>query len=337
VDRPGQDYADIDRPVVRLATAAEASTQDLSFFASTSALPAHAPLQRVGVIGCGAVAARGALPGFAAPGSAEAGLGAHFLAFNGAPAMRVIGVADVDADRAAQAADRFGVHHIMPDGDRLMDEVPVDAVCVCTPPAYHASLAMRALGLGLHVLLEKPAASSMSELDDLLAVRRDNPELAVVVNLPWFYHPAVDRLRRVVTCGELGEVDAVSVVFEHSGPQGWSPGAAWYWDPAGAGVVADLGGHVLTTQPAIAVNDRIPATTAAAASVATGCTRAWSERPSDTDANSSTRSTQSAEPITPPASPATTSATKPDPRRERPNGRAQHSGGTISRQRDSDR
>ena len=48
-------------------------------------------------------------------------------------------------------------------GERL------DAVSLCTPPAGRHAIAAAALGAGLHVMLEKPPAATLSEADDLTA------------------------------------------------------------------------------------------------------------------------------------------------------------------------
>ncbi|WP_433619348.1 Gfo/Idh/MocA family protein [Dactylosporangium sp. CA-139114] len=196
------------------------------------------------------MATRGALPGFAPPGSPAADRAVHFLDFGGAPGARLVAVADPDAAQADRAAADFGARHVLPDGDALLDRVPVDLVAVCTPPHLHARYARQALGAGVHVLLEKPGATSVAELDELLAARAARPDLTCVVNLPWRYHPAVEALRQVLAAGEIGPVERLRVVFEHTGPQAWSP-AAWYRSGPGSGVVADLAGHALSVARAV--------------------------------------------------------------------------------------
>jgi predicted dehydrogenase len=66
-----------------------------------------------------------------------------------------------------------------------------------------------------------------------------------MVNLVWAYHPAVERARELVAEGVVGAVERVTCVFEHGGPQGWAPDAAWYRFPGSGGPAADLGLHVL--------------------------------------------------------------------------------------------
>lgn len=54
----------------------------------------------------------------------------------------------------------------------LASRVRLDAVSFCTPPAGRYELARTALDAGLHVMLEKPPAASVSEVTDLEARAR---------------------------------------------------------------------------------------------------------------------------------------------------------------------
>jgi predicted dehydrogenase len=51
---------------------------------------------------------------------------------------------------------------------------PFDAIAICTPPQVRHGLARRALSQAKHVLLEKPPAASLGEVDDLRAVAQAN-------------------------------------------------------------------------------------------------------------------------------------------------------------------
>ncbi|MFL5910656.1 MAG: glycosyltransferase [Gaiellaceae bacterium] len=240
-----KDYADLRRASVRVASDREAASQDLSFFASRAALPTSPSYVRVGVLGCGQVALRGALPGLSPPGSPLAAAAAPFLAFDGARGVRVVGVSDPELDRARAAAARFGALHAEADTERLLDTVPMEGAVVCAPPDRHSELARAALARDISVLVEKPAACTREELDALVAARAAHPERGCMVNLPWAFHPAVATLAAAISAGRLGTPLAAAAVFEHGGPETWAPNAAWQRDPKVGGIVRDLGPHVL--------------------------------------------------------------------------------------------
>jgi predicted dehydrogenase len=81
----------------------------------------------------------------------------------------------------------------------------VDAVVVAAPPGEHATLAMRALAAGKHVLVEKPMATSVGAAHRLIA-EADSRGLTLMVGHTFEYSPAVWTLRDVIESGELGEI-----------------------------------------------------------------------------------------------------------------------------------
>jgi predicted dehydrogenase len=99
-----------------------------------------------------------------------AGIGAsHVEAYRALPdRYEVVTVCDIDAARAAAVAAKHGV----PATTTRFDDVlaaDLDIVDVCTPPHLHVPQATAALAAGFDVVLEKPVARSLAELDTLAA------------------------------------------------------------------------------------------------------------------------------------------------------------------------
>lgn len=86
--------------------------------------------------------------------------------------------------------------------DTVLDPSAIDLAIVCSEPTRHAPLAIRALEAGLHVLVDKPVATSCTELDKLAAAAATAGRSVGVVNR--LHSPAVRRLRRWVDAGHLG-------------------------------------------------------------------------------------------------------------------------------------
>jgi predicted dehydrogenase len=82
---------------------------------------------------------------------------------------RLEGFHELRTERAAQVATELGVSAV-PSLDELLARV--DAVTVVVPTPAHHAVARRALERGVHVLIEKPIASTLEEADDLLEVAR---------------------------------------------------------------------------------------------------------------------------------------------------------------------
>jgi len=78
----------------------------------------------------------------------------------------MVGVYDVSAERAAQVASELGVRAFT-SLDALLGSV--EAAVVAVPTTEHAGVALAAVGRGVHLLIEKPIASTIEEADRILA------------------------------------------------------------------------------------------------------------------------------------------------------------------------
>ena len=134
----------------------------------------------------------------------------------------------------------------VPDIDTMMTNHPeVEAVTICTPPDGRHELIRDALNRGLHVMLEKPPGSTLSEVADL-------PGLARAKNVALFatYHsrfaPAVapakawlaDKTIKAVRVRWLEDV------------RRWHPGQDWVFQAGGLGVF-DPGINAMSSLTAI--------------------------------------------------------------------------------------
>jgi predicted dehydrogenase len=111
-------------------------------------------------------------------------------------------VVDVDEQRARAFAGEWGVR-VYPRLAELLDAEDLDVVHICTPPKSHVPLALECLAADAHVLVEKPPALSLSEIDTLIAAERASAGRVATV----FQHrfgPAAIRLRRMLAEGVLG-------------------------------------------------------------------------------------------------------------------------------------
>jgi predicted dehydrogenase len=85
------------------------------------------------------------------------------------PGARLVGFVESRAERAAQVSAELGVR-AYDSLDALLGEV--DALTIVVPTPAHYGVAKAALERGLHVMIEKPLASTLEEADELLAIAR---------------------------------------------------------------------------------------------------------------------------------------------------------------------
>ena len=123
-------------------------------------------MMRVAVIGCGF---QGRL---------------HVECLQQIPGVEVVAVADTNAARLKEVADRFGVPGRYIDYLQMLAAGPYDLVTVCTMPVHHAAMTIAALDRGAHVLCEKPLALNASEGAAMVATaHRARRILAVGFNM----------------------------------------------------------------------------------------------------------------------------------------------------------
>lgn len=80
----------------------------------------------------------------------------------------------------------------------------VDAVIDCTPPSLHLENGRAAAAHGKHLLVEKPVARSVAELDALAQAVEHAGVLAMVAE-NYFFKPVVASLRASIERGDIGE------------------------------------------------------------------------------------------------------------------------------------
>jgi predicted dehydrogenase len=80
--------------------------------------------------------------------------------------VKLVGICDLDTERAASIADELGTS-AFEDLDDLLERS--EAVTVAVPTPAHGEVGLRALERGVPVLMEKPLTATLTEADDLIA------------------------------------------------------------------------------------------------------------------------------------------------------------------------
>lgn len=109
--------------------------------------------------------------------------------------------------------------------------IGLDAVAICTPPVVRHEIAVQCLDAGLHLLLEKPAASSLGAAADI-ARRSHIAQKTAFATWHAQHQPAVKDAARCIAREGLSSL----TIDWREDPQKWHPGQDWIWQPKGFGV-----------------------------------------------------------------------------------------------------
>lgn len=134
----------------------------------------------------------------------------HLAALSRLDFVELVGLCDSNAAAAEALAKRFKVPKIAATLADLADAAP-DAVYVLTPPASHAALAIQAMDMGCHVLVEKPMADSAADCEAMLA-KATATGLKLGVNHSDLFDPVLMRALDAANNGDIGEVLSVDIV-----------------------------------------------------------------------------------------------------------------------------
>ena len=145
----------------------------------------------------------------------------HYDAWRRLP-VEVVGVCDLDRDRAAAIAADFPGASVFVDAEQMLDEVRPDLLDVIVPPATQVAPVRAALARGVNVICQKPFTPS---LDEAVALTReaDAAGVMLVVHENFRFQPWHLALRRLLDDGALGTVFQVSFRLRPGDGQG--PGA----------------------------------------------------------------------------------------------------------------
>lgn len=145
---------------------------------------------RLGIIGCGVIANA-----------------AHLPDATRSPLLEVVAVADLIGERVRAAGEKFEVPRRYASGDELLEDDGVEAVVLAMPAGVRTPVALRALAKGKHVLIEKPIALNVAQVDQLIAARGDR--VAGCCSPRFRMVPSALAAAECVASGALGDLRVV--------------------------------------------------------------------------------------------------------------------------------
>jgi predicted dehydrogenase len=120
------------------------------------------------------------------------------------PSVELVGGCDLSPEQRASWQRATGMPAFSTLED-MADRTGPDAVVIATPPDSHAHLCVQALGLGLHVVCEKPFVSSVEEANRVLAAAAEAGK-QVAVNHEFRALPTFTAIRDRIAQQESGRL-----------------------------------------------------------------------------------------------------------------------------------
>jgi predicted dehydrogenase len=131
-------------------------------------------------------------------------------------------VAWVDASKptleAVQQSLKLPKNRCFASLQQALEHIQADAVVVTTPVGVHAPVALEALAAGLHVLVEKPFAPTLEQAQTVVKAAQVAKRI-LMVSQNYRFHPAPQRVAKLVREQTLGQVGVVHVDFRRDNTQ----------------------------------------------------------------------------------------------------------------------
>jgi UDP-N-acetylglucosamine 3-dehydrogenase len=134
----------------------------------------------------------------------------HARVLSDLPGVKLVGVADPDRKRCEDVARTLSCAAFN-DVDALMD-AGVDAVVIAAPTHLHRDIALECAARGIHILVEKPIASTVEESRAVVAAARRAGVTLMVGHVERF-NPAVQSIKRAIQ-----DQDILSIAITRVGP-----------------------------------------------------------------------------------------------------------------------
>jgi len=168
----------------------------------------------------------------------------HAKAIQASPMARLVGVADLDRERLAKLTKEFNCQAYS-NLDEVLADPAVEVVNILTPNHLHTDAVLAAARAGKHILVEKPPAMSLAEVDKMLAAT-DAAGVKIGVVLQCRTRPSIQAIRKAIEQGRFGKIYQADTIMK------WFRAADYYrmdaWRSSrrsGAGVTIQQAFHYI--------------------------------------------------------------------------------------------
>jgi predicted dehydrogenase len=155
--------------------------------------------------------------------------------------VELIGVADDDLGRGQKLAKQYEAH-FFPSYEALLDAKP-DGVIICTENNNHRPLVEMAATRGIHVLCEKPIATTYEDAQAIVAVC-EKAGVLLMTAFPMRFSAPLLEIKSRLDNGDFGDVYCFNATNQGELP---TKHRAWFVDPklAGGGAIMDHTVHLV--------------------------------------------------------------------------------------------
>ena len=151
--------------------------------------------------------------------------------------------ADLDAEKAKNAAEKYNISHIMT-FEQMLECQDIDIILNLTTPKGHYPISKQALLKGKHVYVEKPLALTYAQGKELIEIARKKG-LYIGCSPDTFLGAGIQTCAQLIKDGQIGKPIAATAFMMCHGHESWHPDPEFYYN-IGSGPLFDMGPYYIT-------------------------------------------------------------------------------------------
>ncbi|MBT3168612.1 MAG: Gfo/Idh/MocA family oxidoreductase [Candidatus Cloacimonetes bacterium] len=163
---------------------------------------------KFGLIGCGRISAK------------------HFEAIAEIENANIICCADIIAERANDAAEKYQIPKFYTDYKKMLDNEKIDCVIICTPSGMHPEMGIETTKRKINVVTEKPMAIDLESADALIDACEENGVRLFVVKQNRL-NSTIQMLKKAIDKNRFGKLFSANITVRWTRPQSYYDLASW--------------------------------------------------------------------------------------------------------------
>ena len=125
---------------------------------------------------------------------------------------KLVSVASRNLEKAQAFADEYDAPNAYGSYEELFNSKTVDVIYLATPHTSHANLSIAAMKAGNAVLCEKPMGVNISEVEQMVAVAKEN-NVFLMEALWTRFNPTIKKVKELVDNGTIGDIGYLHADF----------------------------------------------------------------------------------------------------------------------------
>lgn len=168
----------------------------------------------------------------------------HIDAWDRLPDVRISAICDRNPNSADELAQQYGIGARFTNWREMIDSQRPDFVDIVTPPDTHPDICLYAASRGVHVICQKPLASTADAAIEVVRQMAKTP-VRFMIHENWRWQPWYRKIHEMLAAETIGEPHSLS--FRMRTGEGWGPGAYMdrdisFWHQTRA-LLAEVGVH----------------------------------------------------------------------------------------------